>query len=124
MAELVQNGKTMLLLQQNYALKLLISFKMVHLCCFTLVGNLDFLDLLQKKFYNIDDRILCFSTPKGHILAVAELRKGAIYDMVNVRYKIAIRKKIIAFKNKGVYYFGSSCFMVIYLVLRLTVIVT
>ena len=27
---------------------------MDHSCCFSLGGNLDFLDFLQKKFYNID----------------------------------------------------------------------
>jgi len=29
---------------------------MVYYCCFSLGGNLDFLDFLQKKFYNINYR--------------------------------------------------------------------
>ena len=29
---------------------------MVYSCCFSLGGNLDFLDFLQKKFYNINYR--------------------------------------------------------------------
>ena len=37
------------ILKQIYTLKLLIAFKMAHSCCFSLGGNLDFLDFLQKK---------------------------------------------------------------------------
>ena len=40
--------------KQNYSLKLLITFKMACCSCFSLGGNLDFPDFLQKKFYNID----------------------------------------------------------------------
>ena len=40
--------------KQNYTLELFIALEMVYYCCFTLGGNLDFLDFLQKKFYNID----------------------------------------------------------------------
>ena len=35
---------------------MLIPFKMEYSCCVSLWGNLDFLDFLQKKFYNIDYR--------------------------------------------------------------------
>ena len=37
-----------------YALKLFIAFKMAHFC---FGENLDFPDVLQKKFYNINYRI-------------------------------------------------------------------
>ena len=42
--------------QLNYIQTLFICSKMVYSCCFSLGGNLDFLDFLQKKFYNIDYR--------------------------------------------------------------------
>ena len=48
--------------KQNYTAKLLITFKMAHSCCFSLGGNLDF---LQKKFYNFYNyriRVLVNST--------------------------------------------------------------
>ena len=34
--------------KQIYTLKLLIAFKMAYSCCFSLGGNLDFPDFLQK----------------------------------------------------------------------------
>ena len=40
--------------KQIYTLKLLIAFKMAYSCCFSLGGNLDFPEFLQKKFYNIN----------------------------------------------------------------------
>ena len=40
--------------KQIYTPKLLIAFKMAYSCCFSLGGNLDFLEFLQKKFYNIN----------------------------------------------------------------------
>ena len=40
--------------KQNYTLELFIALEMVYYCCFSLGGNLDFLDFLQKKFYNIN----------------------------------------------------------------------
>ena len=43
--------------KQINTLKLFIAFKMAYSCCFSLGGNLDFLDFLQKKFYNINYRI-------------------------------------------------------------------
>ena len=43
-------------LKQIYTLKLLIAFKMAYSCCFSLGENLDFLESLQKKFYNINYR--------------------------------------------------------------------
>ena len=39
-----------------YTIKLLIAFKMAYSCCFSLEGNLDFPEFLQKKFYNINFR--------------------------------------------------------------------
>ena len=36
--------------KQNYTAKLLITFKMAYSCCFSLGGNLDFLDFLKKSF--------------------------------------------------------------------------
>ena len=51
--------KTMLF--SSKTLKLLITFKMAYSYCFSLGGNIDFPDFLQKKFYNIDCRRLNFS---------------------------------------------------------------
>ena len=42
--------------KQIYNLKLLIAFKMAYSCCFSLRGNLDFPEFLQKKFYDINYR--------------------------------------------------------------------
>ena len=42
--------------KQIYTQKLLTAFKMAYSCCFSLGGNLDFPELLQKKFYNINYR--------------------------------------------------------------------
>ena len=36
--------------KQIYTLQLLIAFKMAYSCCFSLQGNLDFLEFLQKSF--------------------------------------------------------------------------
>ena len=35
--------------------KLFIAFKIVYSCCFSLGGNLDFPEFLQKSFYNINN---------------------------------------------------------------------
>ena len=40
-------------LKQIYTLKLFIAFNMAYYCCFSLGGNQDFPEFLQKKFYNI-----------------------------------------------------------------------
>ena len=40
--------------KQNYTLKLFIPFKIAYSCSFSNRENLDFLDFLQKKFYNIE----------------------------------------------------------------------
>ena len=40
--------------KQNYTLELFIALEMVYYCCFSLGGNLENLDFLQKKFYNIN----------------------------------------------------------------------
>ena len=42
------------ILMYNYNLILLIPFKIDYSFCFSLQGNLDFLDFLHKKFYYID----------------------------------------------------------------------
>ena len=42
--------------KQIYTLKLLIAFEMAYSCCFSSGGNLDFLESLQIKFYNINTR--------------------------------------------------------------------
>ena len=39
--------------KQIYTPKLLIAFKIAFSYCFSLGGNLDFPEFLQKKFYNI-----------------------------------------------------------------------
>ena len=36
--------------KQNYYLKMFIAFKMAYSCCFSLRGNLNFLDFLLKSF--------------------------------------------------------------------------
>ena len=38
---------------QNYSLKLFITFKMAYSCFFSLRGNLDFPDFLQKSFITL-----------------------------------------------------------------------
>ena len=40
--------------KQIYALKLFIAFKMAKYGSFSLGGNIDFPEFLQKKFYNIN----------------------------------------------------------------------
>ena len=42
-------------LKQKYTLQLLVAFRMVYFLLFHLSENEDFLDSLQKKFYNNDD---------------------------------------------------------------------
>ena len=42
--------------QLNYIQTLFFCSEMVYSCCFSLGGNLDFLDFLQKKFLNINYR--------------------------------------------------------------------
>ena len=42
--------------KQIYTIKLFIAFKMAYSCCFSLEGNLDFPEFLQKKLYNINYR--------------------------------------------------------------------
>ena len=60
MSELAQNCENYAILTQNYTLELFIAFKMAYSCCFSFEGNLDFLDILQKKFYNINCWLHCF----------------------------------------------------------------
>ena len=59
MSEPAQKCENQAIFKQNYTLELFIALEMVYYCCFTLGGNLDFLDFLQKKFYNIDYWCLC-----------------------------------------------------------------
>ena len=40
--------------KQMYTLKLSIAFKMAYSSCFSLGGNLYFLEFLKQKFYNIN----------------------------------------------------------------------
>ena len=54
MSELAQNCENYAILTQNYTLELFIAFKMAYSCCFSLGGNPDLLDFLQKKFYYIN----------------------------------------------------------------------
>ena len=54
MSEPQQKSENNPVFKQNYTAKLLNTFKMAYSCCFSLGGNLDFLDFLQKKFYNIN----------------------------------------------------------------------
>ena len=42
--------------KQIYTLILLNAVKMTYSCCFSLGGNLDFPEFVQKKFYNSDYR--------------------------------------------------------------------
>ena len=51
--------------KQIYTKKLFIAFKMAYFCWFSLRGNLDFPEFLQKKFYNINYRRQdCFFNPE------------------------------------------------------------
>ena len=49
MSEPAQKCENYAILKQNYTLELCIAFKMAYSCCFSLGGNLDFPDFLQKK---------------------------------------------------------------------------
>ena len=54
MSEPAQRRENHAIFKQNYTPELFIAFKMVYSCCFSLGGNLDFTEFLQKKFYNIN----------------------------------------------------------------------
>ena len=56
MSEPGQKCDNYAIFKQNYMLELFIALEMVYYCCFSLGVNLDFLDFLQKKFYNINYR--------------------------------------------------------------------
>ena len=51
MSEPTQKCENKAIFKQNYTLKLFFTFAMASSCCFSLGGNLDF---LQKRFYNIN----------------------------------------------------------------------
>ena len=50
MSEPAQKCENNAIFKQNYTLELFIALEMVYYCCFSLGGNLDFLDFLQKSF--------------------------------------------------------------------------
>ena len=56
MSEPAQKCENCGIFKQNYTLKVFVAFKTANSCCFTLRGNLNFPDFLQKKFYNINYR--------------------------------------------------------------------
>ena len=56
MSEPAQKCENCGIFKQNYALKVFVAFKTANSCCFSLRGNLNFPDFLQKKFYNINYR--------------------------------------------------------------------
>ena len=53
----IQFENTEAFCKQKYTLKLLNAFKMAYSCCFNLGINLDFLDFLEKKIYNMNYRL-------------------------------------------------------------------
>ena len=53
MSEPAQKCENYAIFKQNYTLKLFVAFKMAYSCCFSLGGNLDFPDFLQKKFITL-----------------------------------------------------------------------
>ena len=53
MSEPEQKCENNAVFKQNYTAKLLITFKMAYSCCFSLGGNVDFLDFLQKSFITL-----------------------------------------------------------------------
>ena len=60
--------------KQIYAVKLFIAFKMAYSCCFSFVGNLDFPEFLQKKFYNIN-----YSTTTFYSIVTNLCKKFSFY---------------------------------------------
>ena len=54
MSEPAQKCYNNAIFKQNYTLKLFVAFKMAYSCCFSLEGNLDFPEFLQRKLYNIN----------------------------------------------------------------------
>ena len=59
MSQHTQKCEVNAIFKQNYALEIFTAFKMVYSCSFSLVENLDYLDFLQKMFYNINYRSRC-----------------------------------------------------------------
>ena len=53
MSEPAQKCKNNAIFNQKYTQKLFIAFKMAFYCCFSLRGNLNFLDFLQKSFITL-----------------------------------------------------------------------
>ena len=51
MSEPAQKCENQAIFKQNYTLEHFIALEMVYYCSFSLGGNLDFLDFLQKKFF-------------------------------------------------------------------------
>ena len=54
MSEPAQKGSNQAIIKLNYTLELFITLEMVYYCCFSLGGNLDFLDFTNKNFHNIN----------------------------------------------------------------------
>ena len=54
MSEPAQKCKNLANFKQKYTLELFIALEMVYYCCLSLGGNLDFLNFLQKKCFNIN----------------------------------------------------------------------
>ena len=51
LSETAQKCENDAIFKQNFTLELYIAFNMAFSCCFSLGGNLDFLDFLQKNCF-------------------------------------------------------------------------
>ena len=56
--------------KQIYSLKLFIAFKIAYSYCFSLGGNLDFPEFLQKKFYNINSNWRAILSPTVNVHSI------------------------------------------------------
>ena len=89
-------------LKLNYIQTLFICSKMAYSCCFSLEGNLDFLESLQKKFNNID---YC-SEPKEWVKRILksktsrlEMSNGTSVTSKKLPKVYKICPKLISIKN-------------------------
>ena len=77
MSEPALKCETNAIVKQNYTPKLFIAFKMAaYYCHFSLGGNLDFLDFLQKKFYNINYRVGITSSNLRWVISLKKVLKN------------------------------------------------
>ena len=86
---------------------------MDYSCCFSLGGNLDFLDFLQKKFYNID-----YTTPKilfpafdlPNFTGVKKLQKIWLKSLTFFVLKLSQKCHLqqLSFFDSGVNFFTGS----------------